>query len=669
LLPPSEAHPSSLIPKPEKTPRTGVLDAGHHFARLSGIPNASFSDVRYPVEEDKMRSDWQRSFITLAATVLTITVVAILYWARSILIPITLAVFMAFILGPLVAWLQHRGLGRTISVLLVVGLVILGSVGVGGVVTHQVVLIADTLPDREEAIKEKVAAAKEWLVGGGNSRFGQMINDVTEVLIPKHPSHQTVIVESASPPLTAQLQPFLSPSIEILGQCALTLILTVYMLIRREDLRNRMIRLLGDGRVTTTTKAVDEASQRISRYLLMQLIINTTFGLTISLGLLILGVNYVLLWGFIAAVMRYIPYIGTWIGLLPPLLFSFATSSGWVGGWGQPLVVLILYLSLELLCANVVEPWLYGSSMGLSEVAQLVAAAFWAFLWGPIGLILSSPLTACLLVLGKYVRGAEFLAVILGDEPALKPSIAFYQRLAARDQDEASEVALTVARTSSPDVALETVVIPALCLVRRDHDEGELDLTAFRYAIHAAREVAAEIGELREPLSGEQQDERVRVLVCPARDEAEHVGAEILAGALNPMNWEVRVAGDEMLASELVATVEEFRPAVVVLIALPPGGMSHCRYMVSRVRAKFAGVRVIVGRWGNEELSSAEVPSALKQIDAVDRTLSDTRKRLTDLHSVMIAEIEKRDADERNQKTGDSKQKEERDANFVPVLN
>ncbi|HEV3436119.1 MAG TPA: AI-2E family transporter [Gemmata sp.] len=615
-----------------------------------------------------MPSDWQRSLITLAVTVLTIAAVAILYWARSILIPITLAIFMAFILGPLVAWLQHRGLGRTLSVLLVVSLVLLGSVAVGGAVARQVVVIADTLPDREEAIKENVAAAKEWLVGSGNSRFGQLINDVTEVLVPKQPSHQTVIVESASPPLTAQLQPFISPSFEILGQAAFTFVLTIYMLIRREDLRNRMIRLLGNGKVTTTTKAVDEASQRISRYLLMQLMINFTFGLTISLALLLFGVKYVLLWGFIAAVMRYIPYIGTWIGLIPPVLFSFATASGWGGGWGQPLTVFFLYFGLELIWANVVEPWLYGSSMGLSEVAQLVAAAFWAFLWGPIGLILSCPLTACLLVIGKYVRGAEFLAVVLGDEPALEPRIAFYQRLAARDQDEASEVALTVAKASGPEAALETVVIPALCLVRRDHDEGELDQTAFRYAIHAAREVAAEIGELREPLSGEQLDERVRVLVCPARDEAEHVAAEILAGTLEPMKWEVRVAGDAMLASELVATVEEFRPAVVVLIALPPGGMSHCRYMVSRVRAKFAGVRVIVGRWGTEELLAEEAPSGLKQIDAVDRSFSDTRKRLTDLYSVMVAETEKHGADEQKLKTGDSGQKEERVTDFVPVL-
>lgn len=594
-----------------------------------------------------MPSDWQRSLITLAATVLTITIVAILYWARSILIPLTLAVFLAFVLGPLVARLQHRGLGRIPSVVLVVFLVFLASAGIGSAVAHQVVVIAETLPDREEAIKEKIAMAKEWLMGSQNSRFSHFVNDVMEVLDPKQPSRQTVVVEPASPSLTSQLQPFISPSVEILGQGALTLILTIYILIRREDLRNRMIRLLGNGKVTTTTKAVDEASQRISRYLLMQLLINVTFGLMISLGLLLIGVKYVMLWGFIAAVMRYVPYIGTWVGLIPPVLFSFATASSWLGGWGQPIAVLLLYFCLELLVANVVEPWLYGASMGLSEVAQLVAAAFWAFLWGPIGLILSGPLTACLLVLGKYVRGAEFLAVILGDEPALEPRLAFYQRLAARDEDEAAEVALTEAKANGPDAALESVIIPALSMIRRDWNEGELDQAAFRYAIHTAHEVAAEISELREPPSGEKRDERVRVLICPARDEAEHIAAEILGGALDPMKWEVRVAGDAMLASELVATVEEFQPAVVVVIALPPGGMSHCRYMVNRVRAKFSDIRVIVGRWGDEEVLP-ESPTGLKQIDAIDRSLCETRKRLTDLHSVLIAETEKHGTDEKN---------------------
>ncbi len=473
------------------------------------------------------------------------------------------------------------------------------------------------------------------------------MDDLEEVIFPKREAHQVIVVEQAPPPLPAQLQPYISPSIEVLGQAALTLILTIYMLIRREDLRNRMIRLLGDGRVTTTTKAVDEASRRISRYLLVQALINATFGLLISLGLLLLGVQYVLLWGFIAAVMRYVPYVGTWIGMIPPVLFSFATAPAWGGGWGQPLAVFVLYFGLELVCANAVEPWLYGSSMGLSEVAQLVAAAFWAYLWGPIGLILAGPLTACLLVFGKYVRGAEFLEVLLGDQPALEPRVAFYQRLTAHDQDEASEIAQAVAKASGPDNALETVVIPALTMIRRDRDLAELDQASFRYAVHTAREVVSELEEMREPEPVQQRENRVRLLICPARDEAENLAAEVLAAILEPSRWDVRVASNETLASELVEMIEEFRPAVVTLVALPPGGMSHCRYLVNRIRAKFSEIRIIVGRWGEEEVSPTESSDGWKRVDGVDRSLSGTRKRLNDLSPVLLAKLEKLTAETR----------------------
>jgi predicted PurR-regulated permease PerM len=585
-----------------------------------------------------MSSDWQRSLVTLAATVVTVVTIALLYWAKSIFIPLALAIFLAFVLYPPVMWLQHRGLGRTLAVIVMVGAVMLAALAIGVAVTHQVVELANTLPDRREDIKAKVAAAKNWLVGNGNSRFGQLVDDVAQVIDPKPQNQHAVVVEPPSPGLASRLDEFLSPAAEALGQAAFTFILTVFILIRREDLRNRMIRLLGDGKVTTTTRAVDDATRRISRYLLMQLIINTGFGLVIALGLFVLGVDYSLFWGFIAALMRYVPYIGTWIGLIPPVLFSFATAPAWGGGWGQPLAVLALFIGLEVICNNILEPWLYGSSMGLSEVAQLVAAGLWAFLWGPIGLILSGPLTACLLVLGKHVRRFEFLEVLLGDTPPLEPRVAFYQRLAARDQDEAAEIALEVAGKEGPDPALETVLVPALGLARRDLDDGDLDPADFRFVIRAAREVAHEIGELREPAAVQPDAERIRVLVVPARDEAEHVAADILAGALDPARWETRVAGEETLASELVAAILEFRPSVVVLATLPPGGLSHCRYLVGRVRAKCPGVPVVVGRWGDAEPQAVDQAGPVKGAEGVDYSLAGTRKRLAELHPVLVAE-------------------------------
>jgi predicted PurR-regulated permease PerM len=565
----------------------------------------------------------------------TVVVIAVLYWARSIFIPIALAIFLSFVLSPVVTRVQRLGIGRTVSVVLTVGLVMLVTVGVGALITQQVAKLAGTLPDRAEAIKAKLVEAKASLLGDGGGRFSKLLDDVTGVFIPQPAPEKTVAVEPAPPSLSTQMDTYVGPAAEFLGQAAFAFILTVFMLIKKEDLRNRMIRLLvGGGKVTTTTKAVDDASRRISRFLLMQVLINTGFGICITIGLFFLGVDYALLWGFIASVMRYVPYIGTPIGMIPPVLYSFATAPG----WGQPLAVLALFIVLEAIGNNVFEPWLYGKSMGLSEVAQIIAAGFWAFLWGPIGLVLSGPMTTCLLVLGKHVRRFQFLEVMLGDEPALERRIAFYQRLAARDQDEAADIALAVAKESGPDAALETVLVPALGVARRDLQDGDIDATDFRFVVRAAREIVAEVGDLRQPPSGAPDEDRVKVLIVATRDEAEHTAAEALASSLDPTRWEVRVGADELLASEFVSTVEEFDPAVVVLVTLPPGGLSHCRYLVGRLRARAPEVQVFVGRWGADEDEPVENgTTGIKGAAGVDRSFGQTRKRLLEILPVLAS--------------------------------
>lgn len=578
-----------------------------------------------------MASDWQRALIALSAAVVGSLIVAVLYFGRSVFIPVALAIFLSFVLSPIVTRLQRRGLGRAPSVILTMSLVLCGSLAVGTVIARQIVQLAETSTEHREAIKEKVTKVKGWVSGDGSSKFGQLVDEVNQIISPKSTTENKVVVEPSSP--GSQVDAYLSPAAEALGQAAFTFILTVFMLLKREDLRNRMIWLTGDGKVTTTTKAIDDASQRISRYLLSQLMVNTAFGVVISVGLFALGVKYSALWGFLATLMRYVPYIGTWVGLIPPVLFSFATAPAWGGGFGQPVAVFALFIGLEMFCNNFVEPVLYGQSMGLSEVAQLVMAALWAFLWGPIGLILSGPLTVCLLVLGRHVRRFEFLEVLLGDRPPLDAKVAVYQRLTARDQDEAAEVAVAYAKEHSAEATFDDVLVPALCLARRDNQEGDLDAADLRFVNHATREVAEEVAELRE-VPGDTAAERRRVLVCPARDETEHVAAELLGLTLDPNRWEVKVAGDEALASELVEQVADFRPAVVVIATMPPGGLSHAKYLVTKLRQRFPEVKVVVGRWGSEgpEETRAE---ALANTDGVDRTIAGTRKRLTEMHSLL----------------------------------
>lgn len=592
--------------------------------------------------------DWQRALIALSATVVVTTIVLALYFGRSVFMPIALAVFMSFVLSPVVARLQRLGVGRTAGVILTVGTALVLAAGTGAIIAQQVVGLSETLTAKDEAtgvdrraeFKKRLEALRDRFGGGGESRIGGLIDDVTGILAPKPTGAdkpQPVVLASESPQWLGQVEVYVGPAAEVAGQAAFAFILTVFMLLKKEDLRNRMIRLTGHGRVTTTTKAVDDASRRISKYLLAQLLLNTTFGVVITLGLMVIGVPLAYLWGAIATVMRYVPYIGTWIGLIPPVVFSFATAD-----WpGQPLVVLALFLGLEAVSNNVIEPKLYGQSMGLSEVAQLVAAAFWAFLWGPLGLVLSGPLTVCLLVLGKYVSRYQFLEVLLGDEPVLEPKVAFYQRLAARDQDEASQIARQQAEGSDPAAVYDRVVVPALCLAKRDEGDGELGADDLKFVARAAREVAEEVAA-EAPAGGQAEtpvDARVRVLLCPARDEIDHVGVDLLAHLLDPARWEVEVAADETLASELAARVGTFKPAAVVIGTLPPGGMAHTRYLVARIRSRHPGVKVVVGRWGRgDEFPDEGDEAGGGGADAVETTLAETVKRLAGWYAVFTAD-------------------------------
>jgi predicted PurR-regulated permease PerM len=549
--------------------------------------------------------EWQRAVTTLSGVAVFAAVVAALYWAKPIFIPVALAVFLTFVMSPVVAWLQRRGLGRLPAVLGTVGLGVLAAALTGGLVAWQLGSLSQTLPDHAPKIKAKLAEARHWLVGEGESRFGKMLDDIASVFsspaAPKEPRPgvQVVHVEPQGSTLSAQVQEYLSPALEVVGQTAFAFVLSVFMLMKKEDLRNRLIRLTGDTQVTTATKAVEDASRRVSRYLFMQLMINSTFGVVITLVMLLIGVKYALLWGFLASVMRYVPYLGTWIGLIPPVVFSLATSDGW---W-QPLTVIAVYGGLELTCNNVFEPWLYGSSMGLSEVAQLVAAAFWTFLWGPIGLILSGPLTVCLLVLGKYVPRFGFLEVLLGDEPALAPDVRLYQRLAARDQDEASEVAHDALKHGSAEGVFDTVMVPALSYAKRDHERRGLTDEDLRAIVGSMREIADDVIDGRLiPAGGSGGDEpnqpKIRVLVVPAWDETEEVPLEMLRGLLDPAKWEVEVTPAERMISEVVARIGQVKPAVVVVGSLPPGGLTHCRYVCKRIAKQFPDLRLVVGRWG-----------------------------------------------------------------------
>jgi predicted PurR-regulated permease PerM len=595
---------------------------------------------------DSSQTDVRRALVTLSATVLVACILFAMYWAREVFIPLALAVFFTFILAPFVALLQRRGLGRLPAVIVVVGAAVVVSGGVATVVGSQLVRLTQSLPDYEENIKKKVASLKEMLPGDGESRLGRLVTEVTEAFsdTPRRrsgsadPKDPPPVFVRPEPSFASRVTGYLSPAAGVVGQAALTFILIVFMLFRREDLRNRMIRLVGHGRVTTTTKAVDETSQRVSRYLLVQFLLNAAFGLVVTAGLFFIGLRYemryAVLWGFVAFLMRYVPYIGTWLGLIPPALFALAANPDWL----PVFLVVVLYMGLELFCNNVLEPRLYGKSLGLSEVAQLVATAFWALLWGPIGMILAWPLTTCLLVLGKYVPQWRFLNVLLGDEPVLAPRVAFYQRLAARDPDEAAEIVLKELETQPPEGVYDDVVLPALATARRDvraEALGDEDLKAITAAI---REVVEETGEDRPAPPLGAADDRVRALLVPALDDLDRAGLEIFARLFDPAQWEMEILPPNTLASELLQRIEEQRPVAVVIGSLPSGGRTHTRYLCKRIRARFPDLKLIVGRWTDDEDKEAAEQFKSAGADEVTASTAGARDFLSGWQTVFEAE-------------------------------
>jgi predicted PurR-regulated permease PerM len=598
----------------------------------------------------------QRSLAILTGTVLVTVIVGCLYWAQAIFIPLALATYLACVLSPLVNMLQRRRIGRVPAVLLVVagGTVLLG--GVGWTMSHEFSAVIKELPQYEGNIQQKVQSLRDAGAGTPFSSVARMMREILgsddapsdkgaaqskeghdDAGTDSRPRPAPVAIQPETPAWLSRLPSFLGSVAETLAALVLTFVLVIFMLLKREDLRNRMIRLVGRDQIALTTKALDEATQRISRFLLVQAIGNASFGLVLSIGLLIIGVPYALLWGFLAALLRYLPYVGTWIAALLPLLLSIATSDSWL----PPLFVLALFSTIELIYSNAIEPRIFGHSMGVSAVALLVAAAVWAFLWGPIGLLLSNPLTVCLVVLGKYFPQMEVFNVLLGDEPALAPDVTFYQRLLARDQDEALQLVDAHRQNGPPEQVYDELLIPALTIAKRDHERDELTDDDEEFVLQATREIVADLGqrivaqaasdsESAAPANGQSRvSEKLRVLGCPARDKADEVALEMFRQLLDPAKWEIDIASTEMLSSELVALAERERPALICISSLPPGGLSQARYLCKRVRAKLPEAKILVGRWGlthgldqnREQLREAGA-------DEVDATLLATRQFL-----------------------------------------
>jgi hypothetical protein len=412
-------------------------------------------------------------------------------------------------------------------------------------------------------------------------------------------------------------------------------VLAIFMLLERRELRDRVILLIGYRRVTATTRALDEAGARISRYLLMQSTINGSFGVAVGLGLFLIGVPYAVIWGSLAAALRFIPYVGASSAALLSIALSLAVFPGWL----QPALVVGLFLVLQLVTNMVIEPWLYGQSAGVSQVALLVAVTFWTWLWGPVGLLMATPLTVCLIVLGKHLPALGFIVVLMGDRPVIEAKSRYYQRLLARDQDEAADIVEAYVNADGRESVYDAVLLPALYYAKQDRDRGLLNEGDVQFVGQATREILdvlahdAPAPSERDPgvlsVSDPGADTRVRIVGCPARDEADALALEMVRHLLDPAQYRIEVIGASMLTAEVVAWVDLHRPALLCIGAVAPGGLSQARHLCKRLRSQCPELKIVVGRWGLHDEKDTDRQHLLAAgADHVETTVLDTQRAL-----------------------------------------
>lgn len=544
--------------------------------------------------------------------------IATLYFAREILIPFAFALTLTFLLTPVVAFLQRLRIGRAASVLAALLIAIAAAGGIGWIIGGELVDVANQLPLYRQNIHAKIAAfhiPATGSLGKAAESVQEIVREVTSPAAPVSPPHvrnpklPNTPPAPSSPIPVSMVQPLPTgwtevrdlgtPVLAPLGRAGMVVIFAVFMLLKREDLRNRLLRLVGLGKLNLTTQALDDASGRVSRYLLMQFLVNAGLGTLFGFGLYLIGVPYAALWGALAAILRIVPFVGTLVAATLPIALSLAVFDGWF----RPALVFLLLAVLELTVANFVEPWLYGTHVGISSLALLVTAVFWAVLWGPAGLILSTPLTVCVVVLGRYVPHLSFLHTLLGDQPVLAAEAQIYQRLLAMDQLEARTVVGEYLKARPLVELYDAVLIPALSMAEMDRHKGAIDAVREEFLFLSVNEMIAEFAEYQQTDSALVPDSaerpHARILCLPAYDRADEVTAAMLSQLLEQKGFATLcfpVVGSSL--NEALALIEAGHGDVVCISALPPYAFAPARAMCKQIRERFPKLKVVVGVWG-----------------------------------------------------------------------
>ena len=558
--------------------------------------------------------------------------------AQDVFIPIALAMLLTFVLSPIVERLQHWHVPRVAAVVVTVVFAFSVLGGLGWLLASQATTLAADLPQYKHNLTRKIRevrrVGKSDSLEKAQSAVKEVIGELQKdgSVAAKKPPQPVVVEKPASGGLDS-LRATLAPIADVLATVGFVVVLVIFMLIERQRLLERIIRLGGTARVTLTTKILSDAADRIGRYLQAQSLINTGFGVTIATGLFLIGVPYALLFGVLGAVLRFVPYVGVWVAAGSAALVSLAVSDG----WREPLMVLTLFTLVELLIYLVVEPLLYSHSAGVSPLALLITLAFWTWLWGPIGLILGTPLTVCLVALGRHLPEMQFIVVLFGDEPVVSTDVAVYQRLLKGDEDGARAVLAQYVKEHPTADVYEEALLPVLARVRRDASRGALTAQESAFITGAIRRVVDESEGGGGPAA---QDEAaaapvLEALACPARDEVDAAALRMLAARVATEGVRLDVADAGVLAAEVLERVEAMRPGVVVVASVAANGLGHARYVLKRLRARFADLPLVATCWSAPD-EADEARAALVDAGATDvaTTLGEARDRIVQYRRV-----------------------------------
>ena len=592
------------------------------------------ADVTGPF--DGPRADLGRRARATDTVIIVSAVIAALYFGHDVLVPIALAILLSFVLAPVVEGFTRLHTGKVAAVLLSVFLAFAVLAGLGAIIGRQVAQLADNLPQYQTVITQKLQSLRSSdfgkdLVGKASEAIhGLSLNIAkpaaeTGSVAPPAPVAGTpemlpVVVHQPQPGPIQILQSVLSALLPPLATAAIVVVFVVFILLQRDDLRDRFIGLIGAHDLHRTTKALDDAGKRLSRYFLALTGINAVFGILIAIGLAVFGVPNPILWGIVGAVLRFVPYIGAVISAAFPLALAAAVDPG----WSMVAETAALFVVLETIMGQVIEPQLFGHTTGMSPLAIIVAAAFWTLIWGPPGLLLSTPVTACLVVLGRHVESLNFIELLLGDKPPLSPVQSFYQRILASDPDEVAFQAEGLLKTMSLLEYYEEVALPALALAQIDVGRQVMDLGRQVEVCASVEHVVADLSDhVDEPpeatapagpiaiaapeasRDGEilPVEEAPRKALCiGGRTPLDQAACAILVQLLERRGVAAQTATPQVLTNRGILELRGEGIGAICIFYLDHQSLAAVRYSVRRLRKRFPQTPIAVCLWGSGDL-------------------------------------------------------------------